>query len=158
MPNEKCLKFCSSFKRLLLLWTQSRCTLLFEIARKSLILYSQVAERSTLYVWSWGFKAVWSPLQIAKKVMFCKWRTKCCTMVQSDWQVKGKKETKILLSNKLNKNIRNHGSLVKVNRSLALSIKICADLIRNSFLFQCQVQNNAYNKLELTGLLLDLAQ
>ncbi len=48
-------------------------------------------------------------------------------------------------------NIRKLQSLVK---EIRIIIKMCADLNRNRFLLQCQVHNNACNKLELTGVFL----
>ena len=45
------------------------------------------------------------------KTLFCKWRAKCCAVVQPDCQLKGKKETKIGSSHEqqLSKNRRrNH--------------------------------------------------
>ncbi len=43
---------------------------------------------------------------------------------------------------------KNQKSSVTGKRNWKLSNKICADLNRNRFLFQCKVHNNASNKLK----------
>lgn len=45
-------------------------------------------------------------------------------------------------------------SVVIGKRKWKLNIKICAVLNGNRFLFQCEVHNTIYNRLELTGVLL----
>lgn len=109
--------------------------------RRSLIRCSQMAERTTLCLWM-----VFYAFRLEKVLcgVFLKEGYVFCTMVQTgDW--KGRKRQRSLWAT-----VEHKKSLVTGRRNWKLSIKVCADLNRYRFLFQCRVYNN---KMELTGVL-----
>lgn len=73
---------------------------------------------------------------------------------QNAGHAEGQKVTKTPLSNRFLAVENSKKSPHISKRAWKLSIKICVDVNRDSFLFQCQMHINAFKMLVLTGALL----